>query len=233
MARCIAAALLGVIVLTGCGSASAPTATVPPVTSEPAVTQTAPPPTPTTSPTRPPSTPVPTFAPTPTPPPQVFDSAAFLKVFDSTAVLKQYPSVSGAKVGSLYAAAIKADPALGKLLGKEHADANPAKSAPTVLICAGQAPNPDGVTFSQYEDYQGSCAAALPRLIWYINHNADTKALPLLRALVGYIVHNDQLNGPWSDTGPSSWRGWMLSSLQLRADYLDGRCGGPAGLGTC
>lgn len=236
---CRAAVLAAALVLAGCGSAPAP-ATSPSATPQPTATEAAPAsssPAPTEVPSASPApTASPTEAPTPTPVPPLFDSTAFLKVFDSMAVTKQYPATSGAKVWSLYQTTVKADPALGRLLGKEAASTNPKEMAPTVQVCAGQAPNPDGITFSQYEDFQGACGDALPRLIWYINHNRDAKALPLLRALVGYIVHNDNL-GKWSDVGDASttffWRPWMVHSVRQFADHLDGSCGGPAGLGTC
>lgn len=221
------------------GCAAAPPASTP----APAVGSTAPPtPPPTAAPSGAPASSAPspaaTASPTPAPVPPLFDSAAFLKVLDWTDgsdVLKQYPAVSGAKVMSLYAAAVKADPALGKALGNEKASANPSKSAPAVQICAGKAPNPDGVTFSQVEDYQEACADALPRLIWYANHNRDAKALPLLRALIGYILREGipLMGTPWSDAGSQGWRAWMVARTRMYADFLDGRCGGPAGLGSC
>jgi hypothetical protein len=237
-----AAVLAVALVLAGCGSNTPPAAS-PSASSQPTPAQAAASPssvateaptavpTPSVSPT---SEPTPTPTPTPTPP--LFDVTTFLKVFDSMAVTKHYPATSGAKVWSLYLTAVKADPALGRLLGKQAASTNPKKTAPTVQVCAGQAPNPDGITFSQYEDFQAACGDALPRLIWYINHNRDAKALPLLRALVGYIVHNNNL-GKWSDVGDAGttfwWRPWMVASVKQYADYLDGSCGGPAGLGTC
>lgn len=169
-------------------------------------------------------TPAPTAAATGTPsrsgPPLILDATQLIADIRSGAWLAKYPNVEAPVVWAAYEKALKADPALAKVIGfgtstewVGWSQAAVGKMV-TLKICLGQELQPFPPV--QYEDMQAACPWVIARMAWYLNRAENRADLPMAIDVIGWSAHlfGNQPQGPE----------WVASRLEGYNRYLDGAC---------